>query len=143
MQYFIKPQGMVSPRWDLSDLFGVLPYVFRQNWNAKQSSKSFKAVNGNCQVLQSQLWGGEAVGRKRGARQEHNLIFSNSHYLQCLEHLLEKMGKTEMKKAQKKSFLLQPYQELKFGGKSSALRMRMWMWLSSFCHSKVVMSWGK
>lgn len=71
-------------RWNLSDLFGVLtlPYGFRQNWNAKQNSKSFKAVNRNCQVLQSQLWGSKTMVRKRGAlHEEKDVIFFNSHLL--------------------------------------------------------------
>lgn len=73
---FTKPQGMASTRWNLSDLFGVLtlPYGFRQNWNAKQNSKSFKAVNGNCQVLKSGLWGSEREERYPTARKwSHSL----------------------------------------------------------------------
>lgn len=52
-QSFTEPQGMANTRWDFSDLFGVstLPYGFRQNWNAKQNSKSFKAVNENWQIF--------------------------------------------------------------------------------------------
>lgn len=84
LQCCTKPQGMASTRWNLSDLFGVLtlPYGFRQNWNAKQNSKSFKAVNRNCQVLQSQLRGGETMGGKRGTLQKGNdLILCNLHLL--------------------------------------------------------------
>lgn len=47
--------GLASTEWNLSDLLGVLTFIyrFRQNWNAKQIL-NHSAVNGNCQVY-SQL----------------------------------------------------------------------------------------